>query len=312
MESKRDIDEEKCKTIKTEWDEFAECYEQYAENLTIQSSVVLYSLTSAFTADRICEVAVGCGKAARMFIAELMKDGAVYFASDISEEMIKIFEKRFDTSALARDPKVKLHLVEDNDELDTENLVESVGKDVSKRVFALKANNEKLPYPDGYFDMYLASLSLMLVNDHINQLSEAYRVLQEGGTAGFTVWGRRENSNYFTFLPEILKVCEIELPSQSRSPFHLGDKDQLEKDIRDAGFKEVKMFYTQTNVIFKDVSDFFKLMSQQPFYKSVFQSITKEQHQKVEEELRKQFDERFGPDSNNPMTWELLVCIAKK
>ena len=51
---------------------------------------------------------VGCGRAARMFVAELMKHGAAYFASDISDDMTKTFVQRFNESALAQDPRIKI------------------------------------------------------------------------------------------------------------------------------------------------------------------------------------------------------------
>ena len=190
--------------------------------------------------------------------------------------------------------------------------MKDMGDSVTKKVFSLIANNEKLPFADGYFDLYLSSLSLMLVNDHVNQLSESYRVLQEGGTAGFTVWGRKENSTYLTFLPEILQQCGVEIPKQARTPFYLSDKDQFEKDVRAAGFKEVKIYYTQTNVTFKELDHYYQLMAQSPFYKAILDSLTEEQVKKVEEEFKKHFEERYGATSNSPLPWELLVCVAKK
>ena len=40
----------------------------------------------------------------------------------------------------------------------------------------------------------------MLVNNHKNQLREAFRVLESGSKAGFTIWGRRENTLFFTVI----------------------------------------------------------------------------------------------------------------
>ena len=65
------------------------------------------------------------------------------------------------------------------------------------------ANNESLPFKDSTFDCYLANLSLMLVHNHSNQLKEAFRVAQPGATFGFTIWGRKENSNNMTILSRV-------------------------------------------------------------------------------------------------------------
>ncbi len=56
------------------------------------------------------------------------------------------------------------------------------------------ANNESLPFIDGSFDCYIANLSLMLVDNYKNQLSEALRVTQPGATFGFSIIGRKENN----------------------------------------------------------------------------------------------------------------------
>lgn len=46
--------------------------------------------------------------------------------------------------------------------------------------------------------------------------------------------------------------------------------------------------------------------------KQFFSSLTPEQDDKLREEFTKIFDEKFGASSNSPVTWEVLICIAKK
>ena len=57
----------------------------------------------------------------------------------------------------------------------------------------------------------------MIVNDYQKQLSEAYRILEVGGVAGFTVWGRKENTKFFTFMPEIFERNGVKLPSSKHT-----------------------------------------------------------------------------------------------
>ena len=66
------------------------------------------------------------------------------------------------------------------------------------------ANNEKLPFGSEEFNSYTANLSLMIVDNHMNQLREAHRVLRKDGIAGFTVWGRRENCALFTLISKAI------------------------------------------------------------------------------------------------------------
>lgn len=94
MENTQDIDQEKTEKIRVYWNKMRAIYEEAIEHTTIQSGMILYSMTKASYASKICEVGAGCGLAPRMFFAELMKDNCVYFSSDISEEMNQTFVER--------------------------------------------------------------------------------------------------------------------------------------------------------------------------------------------------------------------------
>mmetsp|Transcript_24531 Transcript_24531/g.21775 ORF Transcript_24531/g.21775 Transcript_24531/m.21775 type:complete len:176 (+) Transcript_24531:78-605(+) len=175
-----------------------------------------------------------------MFISQIMKTNSIYFVSDISDKMIEIFKTRFEESEF----EAKTFLKEIENPANLEEEIQKLDK-YNKKIFILNANNELLPYPDSYFDCYISSLSLMMVSSHQNQLSEAYRVLEEGGTAGFTVWGRPENTSFYTFIPEIFEEAEVPLKKYKNS-FHLSDKDFLVNEAKKIGFKSVKAFYTMT------------------------------------------------------------------
>lgn len=88
-------------------------------------------------------------------------------------------------------------------------------------------NNESLPFKGDQFDAYVANLSLMLVDNHKNQLTEAFRVLKSGGTAAFSIWGRRENTNQFTLFPRSMKECGFKAEAPPKSPFDLGYNPNL-------------------------------------------------------------------------------------
>ena len=66
--------------------------------------------------------------------------------------------------------------------------------DYRKLVLGCQASGSALPFPDAWFTSYVSHFVIMLVEDSVNMIKEAYRVLKPGGTAAFTVWGRLENS----------------------------------------------------------------------------------------------------------------------
>jgi ubiquinone/menaquinone biosynthesis C-methylase UbiE len=308
-----EVDEELSNKIKESWSSFQGLYEKTIEYATLQSSTILYNMTKAHEGERIVEVGVGCGKSTRMFIAELMKRPSVLFASDIAPGMVEAFQQRFSETDSAFNPKVNHKMLEEKDMHDPEALIAEMGDDIERKIFSTVANNEKLPFPDDCFDKYIASLSLMITGNHHNMLAEAYRVLQTGGVAGFTVWGRLENSELFTLVPELFKKRGVALSkSAAKSSFHLNNADDLEKDIRRAGFSEVKVYYSPANANFNSVDDVYHFFTNIPSFKPTFDTLTEEQTELIKGDMIEAFTERFGPSSTKPMTWEVLVCIAKK
>ena len=98
----------------------------------------------------------------------------------------------------------------------------------------------------------------------------------------------------------------------NKSAMHLSDKESLEKDVREAGFSKVKLFYTQTNLMFKNEIDLFNLLGASPLYENFLGNFSEDEKSHFFEELKSQFNEKFGPESTEPMEWEILVCVAVK
>jgi len=69
------------------------------------------------------------------------------------------------------------------------------------------------------------------VSNPLNQIKEAFRVLQKGSAAVFTFWGSREKSLMFSLVPQaITPICTPEqkakmeaLEKEERSEFYLWD-----------------------------------------------------------------------------------------
>jgi SAM-dependent methyltransferase len=71
----------------------------------------------------------------------------------------------------------------------------------TRKVFGCMADNMNLPFADESFDCYISNLSLQIVPDYKRMINEAYRVLQPGSFACFTVWGREQRTLNFSALP---------------------------------------------------------------------------------------------------------------
>lgn len=306
MESTGEFNEEANQKLKAFWDEFSVFYSEALESSTIQATVVLYSMTRAKAGKRICEVAIGSGHACRSFATNFMQPGAVYYGSDISSGMIECAVTNFNNSDLAECSKIKFTALEQSDSITLEE-----GDDLMKKMFVTVANNEKLPYADGVFDTYISNLSLMIVDQHKNQLKEAFRVMQSGATAGFTVWGREEYCKHLTLMPKALKTVDIELVKPPRTFFHLNNTENLEKDIREVGFVNIKIYHSPMNLAMTN-QELYELNSRMPQFANYLKDMDEDKKEAVKAEFSKLYDETFGEDTLIPPQFEVIVVLASK
>ena len=103
-----------------------------------------------------------------------------------------------------------------------------------------------LPYPDASFDRYVCNMTIHYAPDADAFMREAARVLDKGGLAAFTVWGREEQSSGFTLVPSVKKRLGLvkEGATASRSNFHMGEDDNaLIARVRDAGFSSCVVWH---------------------------------------------------------------------
>ncbi len=114
---------------------------------------------------------------------------------------------------------------------------------------------DKEKFPDGYFDRYFSNLCLHYAENPDLVIEEASRVLkasdepgENGGIAGFTVWGRREASPVMTIVPDILEgfsKLEPKPPQTKRSSFHMGEDDDAlrQRFLRDGLFSKCTVLH---------------------------------------------------------------------
>jgi hypothetical protein len=74
-------------------------------------------------------------------------------------------------------------------------------------------------------------------------LKESYRVLKKGAKAAFSVWGRKTNCTFITFLPEILEKYGVTEEPEKYCNFHIDSSDKLINSAKSAGFEIAKTFY---------------------------------------------------------------------
>mmetsp|Transcript_20659 Transcript_20659/g.19666 ORF Transcript_20659/g.19666 Transcript_20659/m.19666 type:complete len:85 (+) Transcript_20659:484-738(+) len=81
----------------------------------------------------------------------------------------------------------------------------------------------------------------MIVPDKQKQISEAFRVLKKGSHAGFSVWGRKENTKMHTILSEVCKKYNMDDDENSNE---IGENpEMLVSEFKKAGFEDIKFWY---------------------------------------------------------------------
>jgi len=98
---------------------------------------------------------------------------------------------------------------------------------------------EKLPFPDGSFDLILCQFGLMFFTDRHAALTEMHRVLRAGGRVGLSVWQGLDRHPFYQTLHEVSRQRLGK--SSVEDIFSLGDSNELRSLLTDAGFQHVEI-----------------------------------------------------------------------
>lgn len=104
-----------------------------------------------------------------------------------------------------------------------------------------RADALDLPFANGSFDLVVCQFGLMFYPDKVRGNSEARRVLREGGTYLLVIWDRIEsNLATRTAGQAVAKLFPGEAARfYERVPFRYHDREEIERDLRAAGFADI-------------------------------------------------------------------------
>jgi ubiquinone/menaquinone biosynthesis C-methylase UbiE len=256
--------------IKSQWNNFSDTYEFYMLEATSGIYNLLIPFLNLPSATRIVEVGCGTGNGVSILRSKL-PDAVEIVASDISELMLE----------------------------------KAVQKNFTNVQFNI-ADNENLPYPDNFFDRYVANLSLHIVASPEKMIQEAFRVLQPGGIAAFSFFGRPQTSNFFTLISR--SFAQAGHTSNNRSFFHLNDDSSTIKLMEQAGFK-ARSFYSCVGLNLKTVEDIIQASKYQQNLKDL-KNISETTYETVLTYIKAEAEVLIS--SNAVPTFDCLIIISEK
>jgi len=113
---------------------------------------------------------------------------------------------------------------------------------------------ERLPFPDGNFDLVLCQFGLMFFTDRHAALTEMHRVLRPGGRVVLSVWQSLEREPFYQALDE---VSRRHLGRSSvGAVFSLGDSDEVRALLTGAGFQKVEIEPVSISARFRNPQEF--------------------------------------------------------
>ena len=98
---------------------------------------------------------------------------------------------------------------------------------------------ERLPFPDGAFDLSLCQFALMFFADRRAALQEMHRVVRPGGRIALSVWQGLDHHPFYRTLDEAIQR-RLGM-SGVQDIFALGDTKELRMLLESAGFRAVEI-----------------------------------------------------------------------
>jgi len=97
-----------------------------------------------------------------------------------------------------------------------------------------------LPFGQGAFSLVCCQQGLQFFPDRLNALIEMHRVLTPGGRLALNVWRSIQYNPGAAAMAEALEHhVGPEAATFRRSPFAFGDRDELQRVVAEAGFRDV-------------------------------------------------------------------------
>ena len=186
---------------------------------------ILIELANPKPGDRVIDIACGTGIVARIAATRVGRGGAVV-GVDLNPGMLNVARSLKTTEGAAS-------------------------------VQWQEANADRLPFPDGSFDIAYCQLGLQFFADRPAALREMRRVLSTEGALAIMVWcGIQESPGFEAFAEILERNVSPAAATIMRAPFGLSDANELSRLVAAAGFRNITIQQRVGAVEFPSVERF--------------------------------------------------------
>lgn len=243
------------------WNRTSEGYDEHVWTLVYPFAEELVERAAIDPADEVLDVAAGTG-AVTMLAARRARR---VMALDFAESMLERLRAR-------------------------------VRSEEAHNVGVTRADGQNMPLEDGSFDVVCCNFGVIFFPDRGAGLSEMRRVLRPGGRALLSAWSTPDRFEMFQLFTGTLKRALPDLPLPERPPvFSLSDREQLERELREAGFDEVRVETVRHTYDLESPERFFEGMRQAaPPVAALMEQVGPEGRERFQEALPEVLRERFG------------------
>jgi len=118
---------------------------------------------------------------------------------------------------------------------------ERIEREGHRHISIRQGDAQSLPYADNSFDVAFSLFGLMFFPDRRKGFTEIYRTLKPGGTVAVTSWAPVDRSPAMQMMFGALRVLNPEIPEPQRSIDTLENPELFEQEMREAGFRQVRI-----------------------------------------------------------------------
>ncbi|WP_425448890.1 class I SAM-dependent methyltransferase [Dethiothermospora halolimnae] len=202
----------------------------------------------------------------------------------------------------------------------SEGMVKETAKEIKekniKNAEVIKMDAGKLDFDDNYFDYVICGFGFPYLYIEDNKLSNISKILKKDGQVAFSVWGTQEDNSWISGLigrhldtkPKDNKD-EKEKKEESDTP-RLDTKEGIEEVLSKAGFKDIRLYEEDKDIIYKDKEEWWNEMWSNAV-RRLFEKIDNDKLKELKEEALEEL-ENYRNNKGICFKRKVLYCLARK